>query len=63
MKRILGNVLIIILAAAALFQTFYLWNGYGYKAEEIFVKEEFKSEDMARKVLSPRVVVLSLIHI
>ncbi len=57
MKRILGNVLIIILAAAALFQTFYLWNGYGYKAEEIFVKEEFKSEDMARKVLSPRVVV------
>ena len=65
MKRFLGNLLIVVLAAAAIFQTYYLWSEYDDKSEKVQVKEEFKSEDLVRKVLSPRVVVynLSLIHI
>lgn len=57
MKRFLGNLLIVVLAAAAIFQTYYLWSEYDDKSEKVQVKEEFKSEDLVRKVLSPRVVV------
>ena len=57
MKRFIGNLIIVILAAAAIFQTYYIWSGYGDKSGNDQVKEEFKSEDLVRKVLSPRMVV------
>lgn len=59
MKKIFSYILIISLSALAIFQTYLLWNDFGEHVDRFGSKEDFKSEDLVRRVMSPRCIIVN----